>query len=149
MSELFKLYLSLGNKNYGEAIGKIAPYFDTIKPEFVDLKPGYCEIVIRNTRAVHNHLGTVHAIAMCNGAELAAGLMTDVSIPEGRRWIPVGMTVKYLAMAKTDLRVVAQGRDIDWTVTGEIEVPVEIIDSNNINVLEAKIIMKVSEVSKC
>lgn len=149
MSELFQLYLSLGNKNYGEAIGKIAPYFDTIKPEFVDLKPGYCELVIRNTRAVHNHLGTVHAIAMCNGAELAAGLMTDVSIPEGRRWIPVGMTVNYLAMAKTDLRVVVQGRDIDWTVTGGIEVPVEIIDSNNINVLEAKIIMKVSEVSKC
>lgn len=148
MSELFKLYLALGNNKYGETIGKIAPYFDTIKPEFVDLKPAYCEIVIRNTRSVHNHLGTVHAIAMCNGAELVAGLMTDVSIPEGRRWIPVGMTVKYLAMAKTDLRVVAQGRDIDWTVFGEIEVPVEIIDSNGIKVLAAKIIMKVSEASK-
>lgn len=148
MSELLKLYSSLGNKNYGEAIGKIAPYFDTIKPEFVDLKPGYCEIVIKNTHSVHNHLGTVHAIAMCNGAELVAGLMTDVSIPEGRRWIPIGMTVKYLAMAKTDLKVVAQGRDIDWTVMGEIEVPVEITDSNGISVLAAKIIMKVSEASK-
>lgn len=148
MSELQKLYLSLGNEKYGEAIGKIAPYFDTIKPEFVDLRPGHCEIVIRNTRSVHNHLGTVHAIAMCNGAELVAGLMTDVSIPEGRRWIPVGMTVSYLAMAKTDLRVVARGQDIDWTAMGEMEVPVEIIDGNGIKVLTANITMKVSEASK-
>ena len=34
--------------------------------------------------------------AMCNMAELAGGLMTDVSIPQGSRWIPSGMTVKYL-----------------------------------------------------
>jgi len=29
-------------------------------------------------------------------AELAGGLMTDVSIPKGARWIPAGMTVAYV-----------------------------------------------------
>lgn len=148
MSELLNLYLSLGKEKYGDAIGKIAPYFDTIKPEFAELRPGYCEIRIRNTHAVHNHLGAVHAIAMCNGAELVAGLMTDVSIPAGRRWIPVGMTVNYLAMAKTDLKVVAQGEGLDWNVLGEIETPVDIFDANGVKVFTASIRMKVSELVK-
>src|SRR3546814_8551637 len=40
---------------------------------------------------------SVHAIALCNAAELAGGMMTEVSIPSGARWIPKGMTVEYLA----------------------------------------------------
>jgi acyl-coenzyme A thioesterase PaaI-like protein len=97
-----------------------------------------------NTREVHNHLGTVHAIAMCNLAEIAAGIMTDVSIPETCRWIPVGMRVRYLAKAKTSLRGIADGRNIDWNTPGEIEVPVSITDSNDIEVCTAFVIVKVS-----
>ncbi|WP_269431109.1 DUF4442 domain-containing protein [Photobacterium gaetbulicola] len=41
-----------------------------------------------------NHLNAVHAIAMFNMAELAGGMMTDVSIPVNSRWIPVGMMVE-------------------------------------------------------
>src|SRR3979409_1646518 len=89
MSQLLQLYRSLGNERYAAAIAGLAPYFGTIDPKFKDLRPGYCAIEIPNTPAVHNHLGTLHAIAMCNGAELVAGLATDVSIPVGRRWIPI------------------------------------------------------------
>ena len=42
---------------------------------------------------------------MCNMAELAAGTMTDVTVPGNYRWIPKGMTVEYLAKAETDLTV--------------------------------------------
>ena len=55
---------------------------------------------IRDRRRVHNHLGTVHAIALCNMAELSAGVMTDASVPPGMRWIPQGMTVAYLKKAR-------------------------------------------------
>ncbi len=51
-------------------------------------------------RRVQNHIGTVHAIALCNLAELCAGLVTDVSIPADMRWIPQDMTVRYLRKAK-------------------------------------------------
>ncbi len=44
-------------------------------------------------------------IALCNAAELAAGTMTDASIPAGCRWIPRGMTVEYLAKADGDVTV--------------------------------------------
>ena len=62
---------------------------------------------LRDRRAVHNHIGTVHAIALCNLAELCAGLMTDASLPRGMRWIPKGMSVRYLKKAHGTLRGVA------------------------------------------
>lgn len=50
-----------------------------------------------------NHIGTVHAIAMCNMAELAGGTMTEVTVPSTHRWIPKGMTVEYLKRQKQTL----------------------------------------------
>ena len=40
---------------------------------------------------------------MCNAAELVGGVCLDVSLDAKFRWIPIGMEVKYLKMAKTDL----------------------------------------------
>jgi acyl-coenzyme A thioesterase PaaI-like protein len=144
MSQLFDLYNMLGNATFSKKICEIVPYFSTIEPQFVDLQPGYSEVTMPNTIKVHNHLGTVHAIAMCNLAEIAAGLMADVSIPETCRWIPVGMNVRYLAKAKSDLRGIANGRGIDWEKTGEKDIPVSIIDTDGLEVCSATVIVKVS-----
>lgn len=81
-----------------------APYFATIAPRFLALEPGRCEIAIRDRRRVHNHIGTVHAIALCNLAELTAGMLTEVTLPSSMRWIPRGMRVAYVAKARGTLR---------------------------------------------
>ncbi|MGB3212209.1 MAG: hotdog fold domain-containing protein [Desulforhopalus sp.] len=145
MSQLHELYKAVGNEIFSKEICDRAPYFSTIAPQFVDLKPGYSEVTMPNTRAVHNHLGTVHAIAMCNLAEIAAGIMTDVSIPETYRWIPIGMSVRYLAKAKTNLRGIADGSNIDWGTPGDKEVPVSITDTEGTEVCTAFITVKVSQ----
>ena len=144
MSQLYELYKQLGNEGYGAAIGKIAPYFSTISPNFVELRQGYCEITVVNQVNVHNHLGSVHAIAMCNGAELVAGLVTDVSIPNDKRWIPVGMTVRYLTMAKHDLRIFTNCENVDWNQDGDIDIDVE-AHSGEETAMEAKITMRISD----
>jgi acyl-coenzyme A thioesterase PaaI-like protein len=144
MSQLHDLYKAVGNELFSKKICKITPYFATIDPQFIELKPGYSEVAMPNTPEVHNHLGTVHAIAMCNLAEISAGIMTDVSIPDICRWIPIGMSVKYLAKAKTALRGIADGRKIDWETPGDKEVPVSITDTENVEVCTAIIIVKVS-----
>lgn len=143
MSELFDLYTHIGNAAFSKKICEIVPYFATIDPQFIDLRPGYAEVTMPNTPRVHNHLGTVHAIAMCNLAEIAAGLMADVSIPENCRWIPVGMNVKYLAKAKTDLRGIANGRKINWLNTGDKDIPVSITDTDGLEVCSVTVIVKV------
>lgn len=144
MSQLYDLYKAVDNEQFSKKICEIAPYFATIDPEFIDLKPGYSEVTMPNTTKVHNHLGTIHAIAMCNLAEIAAGLMTDVSIPETCRWIPIGMSVKYLAKATTSLRGIASGNNIDWNQPGDKNVPVSITDTNGIEVCAVFVTVKVS-----
>jgi acyl-coenzyme A thioesterase PaaI-like protein len=143
MSQFLPLFNELGAEKFSAAIGQVAPFFSTIDPVFVALRPGFAEIRIANQRKVHNHIGTVHAIALCNGAELVAGTCTDASIPEGARWLPVGMTVQYLAKAKSDIRVVTEADAVDWSQAGTIEVPVAAFDADDLKVFTAVISMNV------
>jgi acyl-coenzyme A thioesterase PaaI-like protein len=141
MNNTLALYQQMGKEAFGKAVTQFAPYFSTIAPSFTDLRPGFAEVRFANRREVHNHIGTVHAIALCNAAELAAGTMTTVSLAEGREWIPVGMSVQYLAKAKTDMRVVADGAGVDWSRTGNVEVPVDAFDTEGKRVFTATITM--------
>ncbi|MFU8897013.1 MAG: hotdog fold domain-containing protein [Gammaproteobacteria bacterium] len=84
-----------------------APYFASISPLLTRLEPGLCAAHLEQRRRVQNHIGTVHAIALCNLAELCAGLVTDVSIPRDMRWIPQDMTVRYLKKAAGRIAAVA------------------------------------------
>ena len=122
-----------------------APYFGSIRPTFVQLRPGYSEVRIRKRRGVLNHLGTVHAIAMCNMAELAAGTMTEATIPGKHRWIPKRMTVEYLAKADSDLLATATIDPMpEFGAAMELPVMVEVIDVNHALVFRAVITMWVS-----
>ena len=135
--------LPMGTYLFSKAVCFIAPYFSSIKPRIQTLKANECSVFIKKRRSVQNHIGTVHAIAMCNMAELAGGLMTDVSIPKGARWIPAGMTVLYSKKAKTHLTATADGSQIDWSVAGSKDVPVSVRDCNNEEVFSALISMNV------
>ncbi len=122
-----------------------APYFGSIRPRIVELRPGYGEVGIRKRRAVLNHIGTVHAIAICNMAELAAGTMTDATIPATHRWIPKGMTVEYLGKAGTDLKAMAVIDPIpDFGKAMDMPVGVSVADEAGQIVFRAVITMWVS-----
>ncbi|MEX6503320.1 hotdog fold domain-containing protein [Pseudomonas zhanjiangensis] len=124
MSQMLQMFNQAGAAQFSAMIGQVAPYFASIAPQVVELRAGYAEVTFPKRREVLNHIGTVHAIALCNAAELAAGTMTDASIPAGCRWIPRGMTVEYLAKADGDVRVVANGEGLDWSELGDLKVPV-------------------------
>jgi acyl-coenzyme A thioesterase PaaI-like protein len=130
---------------FSRGVCAAAPYFGSIRPHVLELAPGHAKVSIKKRRAVENHLKTVHAIAMCNMAELAGGLMTDVSIPKGARWIPAGMTVQYLKKAKTDLTAVADGSQIGWSQNGDVVVPVSVFDTAGEKVFQAEIRMNIKQ----
>jgi acyl-coenzyme A thioesterase PaaI-like protein len=102
-----------------------APYFFSIRPRFTVIEPNHAELVIRDRRRVHNHLGTVHAIALCNGLEAAMGALAEASIPRDRRWIPQGMEVAYTAKAGGDVTCVAETDPTAWT-GDDPDVPVRV-----------------------
>lgn len=145
MSKMLQMYQQVGPAAFSELIGATAPYFSTIAPVFNDLRPGRAEVSFAKRKEVLNHLGTVHAIALCNAAELAAGTMSDASVGEGLRWIPRGMTVEYLAKAEGDVRTVADGSAIDWNTPGDAVVPVQAWVADKL-VFRADITMYISKV---
>lgn len=141
MSQVLEMFNAAGSAQFSKMVCQMAPYFGTIEPEVVGLRPGRAEAKVGFRRDITNHIGTIHAIALCNAAELVAGLMTQVSIPDGMRWIPSGMAVEYLAKAKTDVTAVADGSAVDWQSEGDKIVPVEITDSEGQTVFTARITM--------
>lgn len=143
MNQVLSMFNSAGPEAFSKMACQMAPYFSTISPLMTALRPGFAEVKVPFSHDITNHLGTVHAIALCNAAELAAGMMTNVSIPDGARWIPTGMQVKYLAKAKTDVVAVADGGGINWSAAGDIEVPVAISDTAGQAVFSAVITMNV------
>lgn len=133
-----------GRTAFSQAVCLRVPYFGSIHPHVQELRPGYCEVRAPNKRGVHNHLGTFHAIAMCNMAELAMGMLAEATVPDTHRWIPVGMTVEYLAKAKTDLRAFASLDPVpSFESPVDVPVPVSVRDRDDQEVCRAKITIQV------
>lgn len=143
MHQLIQMHTAVGPESFSKIIVDQAPYFGSIDPVLTKLEEGSAEVTLKNQKSVQNHLGTVHAIAMCNAAELVAGMTTTVSIPEKARWIPKGMTVAYLAKAKTDLKVIAEAKTVDFSVEGDVVVPVAAYDEAGVKVFTADITMNI------
>lgn len=143
MSQTLNMYNSVGPSAFSNMACQMAPYFSTITPEISRLEPGRAEVQVPFRKEITNHLASVHAIALCNAAELAGGMMTEVSIPTGARWIPKGMSVEYLAKAKSAIRAIADGSEIDWSSAGDKIVPVDIFDEGGVKVFTARITMNV------
>lgn len=141
----------VGKRLFSRAVSQKAPYFGTVHATFDDLRPGYGRLHAPLRRGVKNHLGTFHAIACCNLAELVAGTTIDASLPRTHRWIPKGMNVSYLAKATTDLHATATVEDLTGLKADEsreIVVPVDITDLKGAVVVHADITMWISPASR-
>jgi acyl-coenzyme A thioesterase PaaI-like protein len=134
----------VGKRLFSQAVGFQAPYFSTIAPLFEQLEPGRIEVSMKNRRSVHNHLGTVHAIAMCNLCEAAAGILIEATLPKTLRWIPRGMTTRYLKKAETDLVARSHMAVPAPDFVGDVTLPVQVFDAHGDVVMEADITMYVS-----
>ena len=116
---------TLGKRVFSFAFSQKAPYFSTIRARFVELRPNYAELVIPKRRGVHNHIGTVHAIALCNGLEAAMGALAEATIPADKRWIPQGMDISYTAKATSDITCIAETDAAQWS-GDDPDVPVRV-----------------------
>lgn len=149
MNQVLKLWTSLSPKPLGKWLfTKIicwkAPYFGSIAPRFEELRPGAARVSLTKRRAVHNHIQTVHAIALCNLAELGAGTMMEASLPRSMRWLPKGMSVQYLKKAETDVVADCVTDDIAEGPAREVVVVCTLNDTRGNVVATAQINMWVS-----
>lgn len=133
-----------GRKLFSWLVCFKAPYFGSIRPVFTELKPGVSAAQIKNRRRVHNHIKTVHAIAICNLCELVAGTAIVASLPKSKRWIPKSMQVDYLHKAETDLSARCTPGIIGEGTLGDLPLTVDVLDTHNQIVASAVITMYIT-----
>ena len=104
----------------------------------------FSKVLLPKRKPVQNHIGTVHAIAICNALEMAMGAMTEASIPKHLRWLPKGMNVNYLAKSTTDIIAEAKVNAEQWQ-TGDVSVSVRALDTKGTVVVDGEIRLWVSE----
>jgi acyl-coenzyme A thioesterase PaaI-like protein len=152
MSQVLSLWRRLasvpviGTRLFSVAFSQKAPYFASIHPRFTVIEPNRAELVIPDRRRVRNHLGTVHAIALCNGLEAAMGALAEATLPPSKRWIPKGMTVSYTAKAVGDITCIAETDAEQWT-SDDPDLPVRVmgVDRDGTVVIEGVINLWVTE----
>ncbi len=149
MPPVLNLWKKLSTKPLGKwlftrAICFKAPYFATISPHFEELTPGYARVSMKLRRRVQNHIQSVHAIAMCNLAELGAGTMMEASLSKNMRWLPRGMSVQYLKVARTNLVAECVAHDIDDGPARDVIVTCDIKDAEGNIVCHADVAMYIS-----
>ena len=139
-----------GTRLFSMAAVARVPYFASILPHVVRMEPGLAEVAVPKWFFVHNHLHTVHAIASCNAAEMAMGMLMEATVPPSHRWIPKAMTVQYLAKATTSLHAQARLDPPAFSQISEgveVVVPVRVTDRDGTEVVHADITTWVTPVT--
>jgi acyl-coenzyme A thioesterase PaaI-like protein len=97
-----------GKRVFDALLGVLNPYTGSVAPRFEEIRPGYARVAMAETRAVRNHVGSVHAIALANLGEMSTGLGLMAGLPADARAILTRLQIDYLKKARGTL--VAEGR---------------------------------------
>jgi acyl-coenzyme A thioesterase PaaI-like protein len=110
---------------FSKIFGFIVPYSGSVSPRIRVLEPGHAEVEIPDRRSNRQHLGSVHAIALMNLAEMTSGLAVMAGLPPTVRGIVTTLSMTYHQKARGTIRAVTHltvpdvHEDCDLDVTAE------------------------------
>jgi uncharacterized protein (TIGR00369 family) len=126
-----------GKRLFSRAIGLMAPYSGSIGARVEELARGRSRVSMADRRAVRQHLGSVHAVALVNLAELCGNLAVAYSLPDGMRFIVAGLSIEYLKKARGTITATCELDLPPLDARREIQVPVSMADPRGVEVARA------------
>jgi len=126
-----------GKTLFSRAIGLMAPYSGSIGARVEELARGRSRVSMADRRAVRQHLGSVHAVALVNLAELCGNLAVAYSLPDGMRFIVAGLSIEYLKKARGRITATCELDLPPLDEKREIQVPVSLKDPKGVEVARA------------
>lgn len=117
-----------------KAFGKVVPYVGTTGVYYETVDPNQVVVSLNNTKAVQNHIGSIHAVAITLLAETATGFILGLNLPSDRILLIKSYSVNfYRPIKKGQIAAVAslsdeQRLDILNTPKGEMIIPCVIDD---------------------
>jgi acyl-coenzyme A thioesterase PaaI-like protein len=97
-----------GKRLFDLLLGRTNRYTGSVHPRFLDVRPGYVKVAMKDCRCVRNHVDSLHAIAMANLGEMSTGIGLMMGLPEGARAIITSLHIEYLRKGRGTLT--AEGR---------------------------------------
>ena len=92
-----------GNKIFSSLASRYIPYTGSVSPIVLSIENGQARVLMKDKRAVRNHLNCIHAIALANVGEFSTGLCLISQLPNTAMAILVKIEVEYLKKARGDL----------------------------------------------
>lgn len=120
-----------------KAFSKIVPYVGTTGIVYEEVSPNKLVVSLENKKAVQNHIGSVHAVAVTLLAETATGFVLAVNLPSDRVLLVKSYEVNfYRPVKKGQIAAIAtlsdeQRQYILDTPKGEMVIPCVIEDRNS------------------
>lgn len=118
-----------GKTAFSKMVGRMAPYTGTVGAKMVELRDGFGRAELRDTKAVRNHLNSVHAIALANLGEMVSGVTMLYSLDPSMRGILTGLDVEYLKKARGTLTATCEMEPITAVEEIRTQLRVEIHDA--------------------
>src|SRR5688572_21267954 len=84
-----------GKAIFSKVLGMAAPYSGSIGARVAEVRRGHARVTLSDRRAVRQHLGSVHAVALVNLAELCGNLAVAYTLSDGMRFIVAGLAIDY------------------------------------------------------
>ncbi|MDN3397952.1 DUF4442 domain-containing protein [Psychrobacter sp. APC 3426] len=129
-------YLPAGARSsiLSKAFGKVVPYVGTTGVYYETVEPNQVVVSLNNSKAVQNHIGSIHAVAITLLAETATGFILGLNLPSDRVLLIKSYSVNfYRPIKKGQIAAIAtlsdeQRLDILNTPKGEMIIPCVIHD---------------------
>lgn len=125
-----------------QTLGRVVPYLNTSGVQFETLEPLKVEVSLKNTRAVQNHIGQVHAVAMVLLAETSTGFVVGINLPNDKICLIKTADISYRRPSQGNMRAVAslteeQASQIQQLEEGEVLVNCQVFDESGKEPMQA------------